>query len=382
MLNIDIEQKKQRNTVNIMLTEQCKDKVYFSGYLQKDYKGLFNEVTSILDANHVPHGILESTKDYWCRDYMPIQWGYRQYAQFVYDPDYVEDKKYLTDTDKVLTKVKEPIDVLNKSPLVIDGGNMVFCRGGKHPDYTDYVVMTDKVMKENPSFSQEEIERCIQEALIREGYSNSSLQIVWLPWNEDKEDRCGHTDGILRYVGISKEGKPIVLVLVNLEIYDKERAEGMRSALSKYFELIDLKLSRYDVDYSWAYINMLQTRDVIIVPGIGDEVTDKEALDQIKGLFPQYEGRIYQVQMKEFIDGHPGKDDGGGALNCCTWTISNEMSSVPRTEANIAHYKSLVEKAKKNEDSLSPEDITFLGDYDPIALASISHSLDNIYWGF
>jgi hypothetical protein len=121
---------------------------------------------------------------------------------------------------------------------------------------------------------------------------------------------------------------------------------------------------------------------VIIVPGIGDEVTDKEALDQIKGLFPQYEGRIYQVQVKKLIDGHPGKDDGGGALNCCTWTISNEMSSVPRTEANIARYKSLVEKAKKDEDSLSPEEITFLGDYDPIALASISHSLDNIYWGF
>jgi agmatine/peptidylarginine deiminase len=363
-----------------MLTEQCKDKVYFSKWLQKDYPDLYNEVTSILDANSVAHGILESTADYWCRDYMPIQWGYRQYAQFVYDPDYVEDKKYLTDTDKVLTKVKESIDVLNKSPLVIDGGNMVFCRGGKHPDYTDYVVMTDKVMKENPRFSQEEIEQRIQEALIREGYSNSSLQIVWLPWNEDKKDRCGHTDGILHYVGISKEGKPIVLV--NLEIYDNERAEDMRNALSKYFELIDLELSGYDVDYSWAYINMLQTRDVIIVPGIGDEVTDKEALIKIKELLPQYEGRIYQVQVKKLIDGHPGKDDGDGALNCCTWTISNEMSSVPRTEVNIARYESLVEKAKKNEDSLSSEEINFLGNYDPIGLDNLSPSLAKSYWGF
>jgi hypothetical protein len=362
-----------------MITEQYKDKVYFSEYLQKDYPDLYNEVTSILDVNHVAHGILEFTKDYWCRDYMPVQWGYRQYAQFVYRPDYVKDEKYLTDTDKVLTKLKESIDVLNKSPLNIDGGNMVFCRGGKHPNYTDYVVMTDKAVDANKS-NKQKIGPLIQKVLMREGYSNSDLQIVWLPWNKDKEDICGHTDGILHYVGISKEGKPIVLV--NLEIYDKERAEGMRSALSKYFDIIDLNLSSYDVEYSWAYINMLQTRDVIIVPGIGDEVTDKEALDQIKGLFPQYEGRIYQVQVKKLIDGHPGKDDGGGALNCCTWTISNEMSSVPRTEANIARYKSLVEKAKKDEDSLSPEEITFLGDYDPIALASISHSLDNIYWGF
>jgi agmatine/peptidylarginine deiminase len=210
-----------------------------------------------------------------------------------------------------------------KSSLNIDGGNMVFCRGGKHPDYTNYVVMTDKVMKENISFSQEEIEQRIQKALIKEGDSNSNLQIVWLPWNEDEEDVCGHTDGILRYVGISGAGKPIVLV--NLEIYDKKRADGMRSVLSEYFDIIDLNLSRYDKKYSWAYINMLQTRDVIIVPGIGDELTDKEALEQIKKLFPQYEGRIYQVQMKTFIDGHLGKDDGGGALNCCTWTISNEI---------------------------------------------------------
>jgi agmatine/peptidylarginine deiminase len=336
-------------------------------------------VTSILDANHVAHGILESTADYWCRDYMPIQWGYRQYAQFVYDPDYIEDKKYRTDTDKVLTKVKESFDILNKSPLKIDGGNMVFCRGGKHPDYTNYVVMTDKAIDDNKS-NKQKIGPLIQKALMREGYSNSDLQIVWLPWNEDEKDRCGHTDGILHYVGTSESGRP--QVLVNLKIYDEKRASDMRTALSQYFDLIDLGLSRYDKKYSWAYINMLQTRDVIIVPGIGDEVTDKEALNQIKGLFPQYEGRIYQVQVKKLIDGHPGKDDGDGALNCCTWTISNEMSSVPRTAANIARYKSLVEKAKKDENSLSPGEIRFLGDYAPIALASISYSLDNIYWGF
>jgi hypothetical protein len=181
-------------------------------------------------------------------------------------------------------------------------------------------------------------------------------------------------------VGISKEGKPVVLV--NLEIYDDKRAEGMRNALSEHFDIIDLKLSRYYEKYSWAYINMLQTRDVIIVPGIGDEVTDKEALIKIKELLPQYEGRIYQVQVKELIDGHPGKDDGGGALNCCTWTISNEMSSVPRTEVNIARYESLVEKVKKNEDSLSPDEITFLGDYAPIGIDSLSPSLAKSYWGF
>lgn len=359
-----------------MLTEQCKDKVYFSKWLQKDYPDLYKDVTSILDANHVHHGILESTADYWCRDYMPIQCGYKQYSQFIYNPSYIKDSKYRTNTDKVLTKVKESFDALNKSPLNIDGGNMVFCIGEKRLNYTEYVVMTDKVMVDNPDYSQQEIEQLIRETLK----SNSNFQIVWLPWNEDKNDEYGHTDGILHYVGISEDGKPIVLV--NLEIYDKERADGMRSALSKYFDIIDLKLSYYNEEYSWAYINMLQTRDVIIVPGIGDDVTDKEALEQIKELFPQYEGRIYQVMVKNLIDGHPEENDGGGALNCCTWTISNEMSSVPRTAANVAYYKSLVEKAKSDENSLTLDEIAFLGDYNPVGLDGISSFLAKCYYGF
>jgi hypothetical protein len=58
------------------------------------------------------------------------------------------------------------------------------------------------------------------------------------------------------------------------------------------------------------------------------------------------------------------------------------MSSVPRTEVNIARYKSLVEKVQKDEDSLSTEEITFLGDYDPIGLDNLSPSLAKSYWGF
>ena len=66
---------------------------------------------------------------------------------------------------------------------------------------------------------------------------------------------------------------------------------------------------------SWAYINSLQTCDFIIIPGLGDEVTDAETLAQYKKLYPEYEGDIYQVQMRDFIA------ENGGALNCLTWTI-------------------------------------------------------------
>ena len=87
----------------------------------------------------------------------------------------------------------------------------------------------------------------------------------------------------------------------------------------EYFYVIELKLSEYH-ELSWAYINALQTRDVIIVPGIGNTKLDNEAMNHFIALYPHYRGRIYQVQMKEIIE------KWGGALNCCTWTISEEMS--------------------------------------------------------
>ena len=141
-------------------------------------------------------------------------------------------------------------------------------------------------------------------------FQEPNLIIVWLPW--DKEDTFGHTDGIVRYVGYNTLGRP--KVLVNLELYDEEIAEQMYDALSEHFDVIELELSEYD-DLSWAYINCLQTQDFIIIPGIGNTITDAEALKQYKELFPEYKGHIYQVQMREFIEEH------GGALNCLTWTI-------------------------------------------------------------
>ena len=95
----------------------------------------------------------------------------------------------------------------------------------------------------------------------------------------------------------------------------------MYTALAKHFEVIELKLSKYE-DLSWAYINSLQTCDFIIIPGLGDDITDAEALAQYKLLFPQYGENIYQVQMREFIA------ENGGALNCLTWTISESFLKI------------------------------------------------------
>ena len=291
----------------MMVTENEKSVVFFSSLLERHYPELFMELCRIIGTYHKGLGGVSNTKDYWVRDFMPIQIDEDVFIKFVYNPDYLQDKKkYITDVDKVIKRCKfaqeyEIADI----PLVVDGGNMVFCKGKRKDTETQYVVMTEKIFCENPTFNKEQIE-----CLLKCAFLSPDLTIVWLPW--DREDIYGHTDGIVRYVGINKSGKPVVLV--NLELYSEDIANMMYSALAQHFEVVELKLSKYD-ELSWAYINSLQTCDFIIIPGLGDDVTDAEALNQYKQLFPQYGDNIFQVQMRDFIA------ENGGALNCLTWTV-------------------------------------------------------------
>lgn len=287
-----------------MVTEQYKDANYFSSLFAWHYPNVYKEISDILVYHHIEHGTLLHTKDYWCRDYMPIQWGFKSYIQFRYEPDYLKDKpQYKTNIIPVLKAMSRDMDI-TQSPLIVDGGNVVVCEAnskwigscmrGRKP----IVIMTEKVFQENSQIDQSEVL-----AILKENFYGAD--IVFLPW--DKYDICGHTDGIIHNIG---DGK----ILVNLKVYPPEIEREMRRRLSDDFAVIDLKLSKYD-ENSWAYINMLQTRDVIIIPGLGLP-TDGEALSQIKELHPSYDGRIYQINIAPIIK------KWGGALNCLSWTVT------------------------------------------------------------
>lgn len=290
----------------MIFTENEKSKVVFSNLFFRNYPTLWEEIGKIIFSYHKGYGTVAHTKDYWVRDFMPIQIGTEVFVKFNYNPDYLQDqKKYITDVDKVLTRspICQNYKIINV-PLVVDGGNMVFCRRSMSPyGSISFVVMTEKVLVENPQYSKVQIEELFKSIF---GY----IVIVWLPW--DREDTFGHTDGIVKFIQSSEFGRPNVLV--NLELYEDDIANQMYESLSNYFKVVELKLSEYD-ELSWAYINSLQTQDFIIVPGIGNEVTDAEALEQYRKLFPEYKDNIYQVQMRDFIK------ENGGALNCLTWTI-------------------------------------------------------------
>lgn len=214
-----------------MITEQHKDTVYFSNLFARHYPEIYGELSDILSRHHVAHGTLMHTKDYWCRDYMPIQWGYKTYIQFRYEPDYLADKpQYKTNTNPVLKAMRERMNI-TQSPLIIDGGNVVVCEV-KEPymkDWRPIIIMTEKVFQENSLIDRKEVL-----AILKENFYGA--EIVFLPW--DKSDVCGHTDGIIHSVG---DGK----VLVNLNAYPLKIAREMRRRLSKFFVVVDLKLSEY-----------------------------------------------------------------------------------------------------------------------------------------
>ena len=281
------------------------DYVFFSENLKRYYPKVYNELTEILSKHDVHYGVLKGTADYWCRDYMPVQVDGNSFVQFKYHPDYLEglrDYETSTETSIKLAKTILPSSSICVSPIVADGGNFTFGSIKKGRGYTAVVIMTEKIFIENP-----DMDRKYLVSLMEKLFPNHKF--LFLPW--DRSDVCGHTDGIIHNVGNGK-------VLVNLNVYPLKIAREMSRRLSKVFVVIDLKLSEYHHN-SWAYINMLQTHDVIIVPGLGLP-TDREALEQIKELHPSYEDRIYQVNIASIIE------KWGGALNCLSWTLSEYRS--------------------------------------------------------
>jgi agmatine/peptidylarginine deiminase len=91
----------------------------------------------------------------------------------------------------------------------------------------------------------------------------------------------------------------------------------MYDILSDKMEVVEIQLPEYD-ELSWAYINSVQTDDIIIVPGLGNQKNDATVMEQYETLFPYYKGKIYLVQMREYVK------EWGAALNCSTWTIKQK----------------------------------------------------------
>lgn len=276
-----------------MISDKDTNTIYFSELLRTDLRFIetSKQIISTLDIFGAKYNFLPDTKDIWARDYMPIQINDKKFIEYRYDPDYLQgnwkDSRDLkTYPDIVCSSINLSTE---KSDLIMDGGNFV--------KSSDCSILTEKIVKENRlSYSKTDLIKKIQDTFQVD-------KIVLIP--QDKSDEYGHSDGMIRFINNDT-------VLINHYYKGDSVIQYRLKQAGLKTEFIDYKVKKKD-KRNWAYLNFLQTKDLILLPKFGiDE--DLQAFEQIENFYPAYKGKIAQVEMTEIVRF-------GGALNCITWTI-------------------------------------------------------------
>lgn len=276
-----------------MISDKETNTIYFSELLKTDsrFSETSNQIISTLETFGVKFEFLPDTKDIWARDYMPIQITENKYIEYRFDPDYLQGiekkrRELKTHPDIVCDTIKLSTQ---KSDLIIDGGNIV--------KSSNCIILTDKIVDENQrDYTKTELLKKLHETFEVE-------KIALIPW--DKLEEYGHSDGMIRFIDNDT-------VLIN-HFYksDSELLKQLKKVGLKT-EFVDYKVEKKD-KRNWAYLNFLQTKDLILLPKFGIE-EDEQAFEQIESFYPDYKGKIAQIDMNETVNL-------GGTLNCISWTI-------------------------------------------------------------
>jgi agmatine/peptidylarginine deiminase len=280
-----------------MISDFETNSIYFSELLKTDKKftGLFKELRSKLDSVGISPKFLPKTKDIWARDYMPIQVAREKFIEYRYDPDYLQGVQFrhLKTYPDIVCDAIELKTI--KSDIILDGGNVVKNKST--------LILTDKIIEENKkSYSKSRLSTILKELF-------EIQKLVFIP--RDKKCPFGHADGMLRFIGEDR-----VLISGFYETIGKSFTSKLLAALKAAGISWEwLRCSEKEEEENIAYINFLQTRDLILLPKLNRLKEDENALKAIKSYFPDYNkrNRIFQIDTSELFKL-------GGALNCISWT--------------------------------------------------------------
>jgi len=280
-----------------MITDKETNTIYFSEKLEVQFPEIALEIFSTLSLLGSKPRFLPGTKDIWARDYMPVQVNEQKLVQYTFYPD------YLKKLEDIKSDPESICDALNlntiRTDIILDGGNVV--------KSDNCVILTDKIVLENiHKYSREQLVSKLKKLFEVD-------KIILIPW--DRGERFGHADGMVRFVDNDT---------VLIQGYYKARKDLFEDDFIKYllgsFKENHLNYEFLDIDYTekinakFAYLNFLQTKDVILLPSLGID-KDDEALElEIKKYFPAYKHKIRKIKMNSIV--HKG-----GALNCISWTI-------------------------------------------------------------
>jgi len=287
-----------------MISDFDTNTIYFSELLKTDkrFAKALGEILDALKSIGIIPKFLPKTKDIWARDYMPIQISETEFIEYRYDPDYLQGNSDTKETRELKTYPDIVCDAINlktiKTDIILDGGNVV-----KHKDK---VILTDKIIWENQNdYSVGRLNKILKKLF-------KVNEVIFVPWDEDCE--FGHSDGMLRFIS-----EDTVLISGFYETADLE----LKEKLLKILELSGIKwewlrCSEKETEENIAYINFLQTKDLILLPKLNKRKEDNEALKVISKFYKDYaeRDRIFQIDMTEIVKY-------SGALNCISWTIKD-----------------------------------------------------------
>ena len=163
-----------------MITDKETNTVYLADGI-RHYMPLAHNLQEALYREGIDMHFLrhtESRKHVWARDYMPIQLDTDRFLQYRYSPDYLKyDQDYIPRYETIACGLHLKC---KKTDLVIDGGNVVKLK--------DKVIMTDKVLKENPQYTERDLKARLETDL--------ECEVCLIPW--DRYEIFGHADGMVR----------------------------------------------------------------------------------------------------------------------------------------------------------------------------------------
>lgn len=279
-----------------MVTGKEANTVYFSQKLRSDdrFTNTCNALINILNKHSINFEFLKSTKDIWCRDYMPIQIEKGKFVQFRYEPSYLMEELELQSDPKKVNQANNNRPQYSK--INLDGGNVV--------NWSDRAIISDRVFDENPEYSS-------KNKLIAEIEILLEVEIIVIP--QIKSDMTGHADGMVRFIDRNR-------VLGNDR--DKEFKywkKGINKILKeKGIEYIDIpflnhKEKKYPFHAIGCYVNYLEVENLIVLPIFETAKNkDQEVFYMFKDIFP--DRKIETINYNQ-IGLH------GGLLNCTSWTI-------------------------------------------------------------
>lgn len=267
-----------------IITDAKTNTVSFSSLITKFR--VWKDLEPILKEKNIKYSFIDGTEDIWGRDFMPVQITERHYAQFYYKPSYLDDMpEYLTDYH-CYSRYGHSLGARFCKDLKVDGGNIIKC--------DDCVIMTDKVFAENPHFQANDIVTTLEDIL--------NCEVLLIP--HDPEEKTGHADGMLRYIGNG------TILLNHYCDFDRPLRKKLLQALSPRFNVAELHLDtdRY-LATSWAYINYLQVGSTIIAPAVNKRL-DEVAFEQLEASLHLAVNSVPSLGIVRL----------GGALNCASWT--------------------------------------------------------------